>query len=81
MWLEVSAENNELLTWERVLGHEFGLASGKICDRPQHERGSGRLCPVDETAVGRLMVYACLAFDESENSRHSECNPFVKMSS
>ena len=25
---DVSAENNELLTEERVLGHEFGLASG-----------------------------------------------------
>jgi hypothetical protein len=78
--LDVSAENNELLTEERVLGHEFGLASGKICDRPQHERGSGRLCPVDETVVERLKAHACQPFDESESTRHSICNPFVKMS-
>ena len=78
--LDVSAKNNERLSEERVLGHEFGLASGKICDRPQHERGSGRLCPVDETVVERLKANACQPFDKSESTRHSVCNPFVKMS-
>ena len=33
----LSAEDNQLLSQERVFCHEFGLASGKVCQRPQHE--------------------------------------------
>jgi hypothetical protein len=29
----LSTKNNELLTEERVFCHEFGLASGKVCQR------------------------------------------------
>jgi hypothetical protein len=76
---DVSAENNELLTEEGVLGHEFGLASEKICDRPHHERGSGRFCPVDETAVERLKALFGQPLDESENTRHSVWSTCLKM--
>jgi hypothetical protein len=31
----LSTKNNELLTEERVFCHEFGLASGKVYQRPQ----------------------------------------------
>ncbi len=47
----LSTKNNELLTEERVFCHEFGLASGKVCQRPQHKRGSTRFCPDDEAVV------------------------------
>ncbi len=56
---DLPTEDDELLPEEGVLSHEFGLASDKICDRPQHERGSGRLCPVDET--GGAIEGQCLS--------------------
>jgi hypothetical protein len=31
----LSSEDNKLLAQERVFCHEFGLASGKVCQRPQ----------------------------------------------
>ena len=31
----LSAEDNEWLSEERVFCHKFGLASGKVCQRPQ----------------------------------------------
>ena len=76
----LSTEDDKLLTEERVFCHEFGLASGKVCQHPQHERGSARFCPGDEAVVKRLKTKACQPLDEGENPMHSVCYPFVKMS-
>ena len=35
-----STKNNELLSEEGIFCHEFGLASGKICQRPHQERAT-----------------------------------------
>ena len=67
---DLSAKDNQLLAQERVFCHEFGRASGKVCCRPQHERGSGWLCPVNEAAVERLKAYACQSFDEGDDTLH-----------
>jgi hypothetical protein len=32
---DLSAQDNQLLSEERVFYHEFGLASGKVSQRPQ----------------------------------------------
>jgi hypothetical protein len=76
----LSTKNNELLTEERVCCHEFGLASGKVCQRPQYKRGSVRFCPDDEAVVERLKTNFCQPFDEGEDLIHSVCYPFVKIS-
>ena len=57
---------------ECVFCHEFGLASGKICQRPHHERGGGaRFGPVYVVVVKRLKAKACRVFDEEKNPMHS----------
>jgi hypothetical protein len=61
----VSAQDNQLLAMERVFCNQFGLASGKICQRPLHERGcSVRFSPVYEVVLKRLKAKACQLFDE-----------------
>lgn len=61
----VPAQDNQLLAKERVFCHEFELVSGKIYQRPQHERGgSVRFGPVYEVVVKRLKAMACQPFDE-----------------
>jgi hypothetical protein len=61
----VSAQDNQLLAKECVFCHEFELVSGKICQRPHHERGgSVRFGPVYEEMVKRLKAKACQPFDE-----------------
>ena len=76
----LSAEDNELLAKECVFRHEFGLASGKVCQRPQQERGGVRFCPGDKAVMERLKPNACLLLDEDENPMHSGHYSFVKMS-
>ena len=76
----LSAQNDELLTQERVFCHEGGLAPGKVGQRSQQERGSVRRGPSDEALVERLKTNACQALHEGENPLHSVHFPFVKMS-
>jgi hypothetical protein len=78
--LGVSAQDNQLLAQERVFCHEFGLASGKVCQRPQQERGGVRFGPGDEAVVERPKAKAYQTPDEGENLMHSGRYPFVKMS-
>ena len=73
-------QDDELLPEEGVFCHEFGLPSDKISHRSQHERGGGRLCPVDEAAVERLKAYTCQALAEGDNPMHSRRFLFLKMS-
>ncbi len=75
----LSMEDDQLLAKDRVFCYEFGLASGKVCQRPQHERGGVRFCPGDEAAVERLKTKACQPLDEGENPLHSVRYPFVKI--
>jgi hypothetical protein len=77
---DLSAENNELLTEESVLDHEFGLASGEVCQRPQQERGSSRFCPANERVLERLKAKDYQPLDKDRKTMHSVRNPFVKMS-
>ena len=76
----LSTENDQRLSQERVFCHEFGLASGKVCQRPQQERGGVRFSPGDEAVVERLKAKAYQPRDEGENPMHSVRYPFVKMS-
>jgi hypothetical protein len=76
----LSPEDDELLAKKRVFCHEFGLASGKVCQRAQQKRGSVRFCPGDEVVVEPLVTKACQPPDIGENPKHSICDPFVKMS-
>jgi hypothetical protein len=76
----LSPEDDKLLTQECVFCHEFRLASGKVCQRPQMERGGVRFCPGDEAVVERPKTKACQPRDEGENPMHSVRYPFVKMS-
>jgi len=76
----LSPQNDELLTQERVFCHEFGLASGKVGQRPQQERSGVRFGPGDEAMVERLKTKACQPITEGENPVHSVQYPFVKMS-
>ena len=68
---DLPTEDNELLPEEGVFCHEFGLASGKVSHRTQHERGIGRFGPVDEAVVERLKTHVCQALDEGDNRLHS----------
>ena len=76
----LSPEDDQLLAQERVFCHEFGLASGKVCQRPQQERGGVRFGPGDEAVVERLETKAYQPLDKGENPMHSVRYPFVKMS-
>jgi hypothetical protein len=76
----LSPEDDQRLSQERVFCHEFGLASGKVCQRPQDKNGGGWFCPGDEAMVERLKTKACQPFDKGENPMHSVPYPFVKMS-
>jgi hypothetical protein len=76
----LSPDDDQLQAKKRVFSHEFGLASGKVCQRPQQERGGVRFCPGDEAVVKRLKTTACQSFDKGENPKHSVRYPFVKMS-
>ena len=73
-------EADQRLSHERDFCHEFGLASGKVCQHPQQERGGVRFCPGDETVVERLKTKSCQPLDKDENPMHSVRYPFVKMS-
>jgi len=75
----VSAQDHELLAQKCVFCHEFGLASSKVCQRPQEKRGSVRFCPGDEAVVERLKTKVCQPFDEGKDLMHSVRYPFVKM--
>ncbi len=77
---DLPTEDNELLPEEGVFCHEFGLASGKVCQCPQHERGGVRFGPGDEAVVERLKAKACQTRNESENPLHSVRSPFMKLS-
>jgi hypothetical protein len=76
----VPTEDDELLTEEGVFCHQFGRASGKVCQRPQQERSGGRFRPVFEAVMKRLKARAYRPRDEGENAMHSVRDPFVKMS-
>jgi hypothetical protein len=77
---DLPTEDNELLAQESVLGHEFRLTSGEVCQRPQQERRSGRFCPVNESVLERLKAKDYQPLDKGEKTMHSVRNPFVKMS-
>jgi len=49
----LSPENNKLLTQECIFSHEFGLATGLVCQCPQHERSGVRFGPGDKAMVER----------------------------
>ncbi len=70
------AEKDERLSEEGVFCHQFGLATGLVCQRPYHERGGGRFCPVYKTVVERLKAHACQPLDEGKNLMHSVRGPF-----
>ena len=72
----VPTEDDEVLTQEGVFSHQFGLASRKVCQRPQQERSGARLRPVSEALVERLKAKAHRPRDEGENSMHSVRYPF-----
>ena len=76
----LSTEDDQGLSQERVFCHEFVLAPGKVCQRPQQERGGVRFCPGDKAVMERLKPNACLLLDEDENPMHSGHYSFVKMS-
>jgi hypothetical protein len=74
----LSPEDNQLLAQECVFCHEFGLASSKVCQHPQQERGGIRFCPGDEAVVERLKTKACQPFDTGENPMHSGRYPLCE---
>ncbi len=76
----LSTQDDQLLTQECVFSHQFGFASGKVCQCPQHERGGVRFGPRDEAMVERPKTKACQPCDERENPLHNVHSPFVKMS-
>ena len=76
----LSPEDDQRLSQEGVFCNECGLASGKVCQRPQEKRGVGWFCPGDKALVERLKTKASQPFDKGENPMHSVCYPFVKMS-
>ena len=73
----LSAQDDKLLAQERVFCHEFGRASGKVCQDPHHEIGGGVwFGPVNEAVVERLKAKACQPLDEGKNSVQSVYFPF-----
>ena len=67
----LSTEDDQRLSQECVFCHKFGLASGKVCQHAQHERGGVLFGPGDEAVVERLKTKACQPRDERENPLHS----------
>ena len=76
----LSKEHDKRLSQEYVFCHELGRASGKVCQRPQQERGGVRFGPGHEAVVERLKAKAYQTRDEGENPMHSVRYPFVKVS-
>jgi len=76
----LSPQDDQLLAKERIFCDKFGLASGKVGQRPLQERGGVRFGPDDEAAVERPKTKACQPCDERENPLHCRHYPFVKMS-
>jgi hypothetical protein len=77
---DLSAEDNQRLSKERVFCHQFGLASGKVCQHPHHERGGGfRFGPVSEALMKQLKAKACHLYNEEKNPMHSGTLPLLKM--
>ena len=72
----LSTENDHLLTEERIFCHQLGLASGKVGQRPQKQRGGVWCGPGDEAMVERLKTQACQPRDEGEYSFHSIHSPW-----
>jgi hypothetical protein len=48
---DLSTQDNQRLSQERIFCHELGLASGKVSQCSQYENGGGWFGPVDETVV------------------------------
>jgi hypothetical protein len=69
--LPATRQRDEVLPEEGVFCHELGLATGLVSHRTQHERGTGRLGPVNEAVVERLKTHVCQALDEVGNILHS----------
>jgi hypothetical protein len=77
---DVSAEDNQLLSEERVFCHELGLASGKVSQRPQQERSGGGFRPVSEAVLKQLKTYSHQSQYRVENMNHRMSSPFMKIS-
>jgi len=52
----LSTEDDRRLSKERVFRHEFGLASGKVCQCPKPGERRCLVCPGDEAVVERLVT-------------------------
>ena len=74
----LSPQDDELLTQEGIFCYQFRLASGKVGQRPQHERGGVRFGPGDEAVVERPKTQVCQARDEREYPLHSVHFPLCK---
>jgi hypothetical protein len=73
---DLSAEDDELLTEERVFCHELGLRSGEVSHGSQCERGVGWFGLVDEAVLERLKADAYQLSEEGEKTLHGVRYPF-----
>jgi hypothetical protein len=64
-----------LLTEESVFRDKFGLASGKVGQRPQHMRCGVRSGPDDEAVMEGVKTKVCHVCDERENPLHGRRSP------
>jgi len=76
----LSTQDDQLLTQECVFYHELGLASGKVCQRPQQERGGVWCGPGDVAVLERLKAKTYQPLEKGENPMHSLYSSFVKIS-
>jgi len=75
-----SFEDDQLLAQERVFCLKFGLASGKVMYRSQHERSRRRFCPVSEVLLKQLKTHSRQSLYRVENMIHGVSFPLVKLS-
>ena len=78
--LDLSPEDNQLLSEEGVFCHECGLAPGKVSQRAQQERSGGRFRPVSKALLKELKVYSYQPHHRFENMIHRRSFPFMKKS-
>jgi len=69
-----------LLTQQGVFCDQFGLASGKVSQRPQEERSGVRRGPDDEAVMERLKAKTYQLLEKNKNPMHRVRYSFVKLS-
>ena len=76
---DLSPENNQLVSQQRVFRKKFGFSSGQIDECAQHKGGRRWFNPTQKAFLKRMKAEADTLFDGGEDTQHESNLSFAKM--